>query len=145
MTNVPKKILVPVDLSERAELAVSYAAEIARRFDGELVVTINVNLPERETLEAFAMNEHMSTEDAARSTLQRLATRLASDVKTTFDLRTRDSPADGILDAASDYEVDAIVLASHGRTGMSRWLLGSVAQKIVGTADVPVIVVPARD
>jgi nucleotide-binding universal stress UspA family protein len=56
-----------------------------------------------------------------------------------------DFPADGILAAAEIEKVDLIVIASHGRAGMRRWLLGSVAEKLVRAADVPVVIVPARE
>lgn len=142
--DAPKKILVPVDLSGRAELAVSYGAMLAERLGAELVLTTNVNMPEREVLEEFAAGEHITVDEAGEAALNRIASRLAPDVPTTVDLRSRDFPAEGILDAAEDFDADMIVIASHGRAGMSRWLLGSVAEKIARGAEVPVVIVPAR-
>ncbi len=140
----PTKILVPVDLSKRSELAISYGAMLAAQSGAELILTINVNMPERAVIEDFAGGERVSIEEAGRAALHRLASRLAPDVETSLDLRFRDFPAEGILDAAESLEVDMIVVASHGRAGMSRWLLGSVAEKIARGAEVPVVIVPAR-
>lgn len=66
---------------------------------------------------------------------------LATEIRFAFD----DFPADGILAVAEAEGVDLIVVASHGRSGMTRWLLGSVAEKVARAAEVPVVIVPARD
>jgi len=141
----PQKILVPVDLSTRSELGVSYAAMLARLCGAELVLVTNVNLPERAALEELAQNEVLSVDEAADAALDQLAFRLAPDVAVSTLATFADFPAEGILAAAETQEVDLIVIASHGRAGMRRWLLGSVAEKLVRAADVPVVVVPARD
>ena len=57
----------------------------------------------------------------------------------------KEYPADGILHACEQVDADMIVIASHGRAGMTRWLLGSVAEKIARGSDVPVVIVPARE
>jgi nucleotide-binding universal stress UspA family protein len=51
-------------------------------------------------------------------------------------------PADAVLEAAREMDVDLLVLATHGRRGVTRALLGSVAEKIVRHADRPVLVLP---
>ena len=140
----PRKILVPVDLSKRAEQAVSYAGMLAEGLGAELVLTINVNLPEREVLEEFAEVEQTDVKQAAEVSLRALAHSRAPQVRSSTDVRFRDNPAHGILDAADAAGIDMIVLASHGRTGMTRWLLGSVAEKIARSSSIPVVIVPAR-
>jgi nucleotide-binding universal stress UspA family protein len=52
--------------------------------------------------------------------------------------------ADVIVENAADLNVDAIVMATHGRSGISRWLLGSVTQKVLSAAPCPVYVIPSR-
>ncbi|GBD31051.1 hypothetical protein HRbin32_02168 [bacterium HR32] len=52
--------------------------------------------------------------------------------------------AQAILDAAERYRADLIVMGTHGRTGLPRVLLGSVAETVLRRASVPVLVVPAR-
>lgn len=141
----PTKILVPVDLSDRSEIGLEYAAMLARSVDAELVVMINVNLPEHEILEEFATSENIVVDEAAQAAIHRSVTRLAADIESSIIVRSLEHAADGILDVASTELVDLIVMASHGRSGMTRWLLGSVAEKIARSADVPVVIVPARD
>lgn len=140
----PQKILVPIDLSKRAELAVSYAGMLAEGLGAELVLTINVNLPEREILEELADGEQIDVKQAAEVSLRALAQSLAPQVGSSADVHFRNDPAHGILDAAYAPGVDMIVLASHGRTGMTRWLLGSVAEKIARRSPIPVVIVPTR-
>jgi nucleotide-binding universal stress UspA family protein len=141
----PQKILVPVDLSARSEKAVSYAAMLARNLESTLVLTININSPERTELEEYAAGEGMSVEDAASIQLKQRGRELATGVRIEVVPTMHDFPADGILDTAESERVDMIVIASHGRGGMTRWLLGSVAEKVARSAEVPVVIVPAKD
>ncbi len=141
----PKKILVPSDLSARSELGIAYAGMLARHLGSELVIMVNVNLPERAALEELAGAEHLSLEDAGEVALRRAAERNAPAATASFVVRFRDFPAEGILDVATAENVDMIVIPSHGRSGMTRWMLGSVAEKIARSAVVPVVIVPARD
>ena len=57
---------------------------------------------------------------------------------------TAGNPADEIVRYAAGHEIDVVVLGTHGRTGVSRLLLGSVAERVLCTAPCPVLVVPAR-
>jgi nucleotide-binding universal stress UspA family protein len=86
----------------------------------------------------------MSVDQAGVAQLSHYAQTRADGIEATVLVGYDDSPAHGILQIAASHEVDAIVIASHGRTGMTRWLLGSIAEKIARTAEVPVIIVPAR-
>ena len=141
---MPERILVPLDLSERSERAVEYAAGLARHLGSSIVLVVNVNDPERSALEEFAHDERITIEQAAEAALGRVASRLASDLETTVTVRSADSPVEGILEAVEYTDSDMIVVASHGRTGMTRWLLGSVAEKLARGSDVPVLIVPTR-
>lgn len=137
----PTRILVPVDLSDRSATAVGYGAMLARLAGAELVLTINVNMPERAALEESMADRDTAIEVAAHTALASLADRAAPDVTATTDVRFRDFPAEGILAAADDHDVDLIAIASHGRTGLSRVLLGSVAERIARQASIPVVIV----
>ena len=140
----PARILVPVDLSPRAEIAIAHAAMLAEACDAELLLVTNVNLPEQAALEEFARREGTSTDDAADAALRCIASRLAPGIPVSTLATFADYPADGILDAAERHAADMIVVASHGRGGVKRWLLGSVAEKLARGSHVPVVVVPAR-
>lgn len=140
----PRRILVPVDLSERSEVAVAYAAMLAETTSAELILMTNVSHPEREALEEFAAAEQLSIEQAAEASIRRIITDNAPSAAATILLRRQVSAADAILETAAAEAVDLIVLASHGHSGMTRWMLGSVAEKVARSAEIPVIIVPAR-
>ncbi|MEL7156645.1 MAG: universal stress protein [Actinomycetota bacterium] len=137
----PRRILVPVDLSDRSATAVAYGAMLARLAGAELMLTINVNMPERAAIEESMAEPGTAIEEAAHAALAALADRTAPDVTATTDVRFRDFPAEGILAAADDHDVDLIAIGSHGRTGLSRVLLGSVAERIARQASIPVVIV----
>jgi nucleotide-binding universal stress UspA family protein len=141
----PTRILVPIDLSKRSERAIDYAADLAAAVDAELVLVTNVNLPEREVLEDYGESEGLSVADAAEAMLRRLAHEHAPNIASSVIVRFDDFPAEGILHAVAESGAEAVVMASHGRSGMSRWMLGSVAEKLARSADVPVTIVPVRD
>lgn len=145
MVAVPGTVLVPTDLSSRSLDGLDYAAMLARRVGADLVLYCNVNLPERAALSEFARVEHLALDEAGHAQLDRFAVLRAPGIPTTTEVGYETSPAQGILNAAQQHEADLIVVASHGRTGMTRWLLGSVAEKIARTSDVPVVIVPTRN
>lgn len=140
----PKRILVPVDLSARSEIAVDYAVMLASCTEAELVVMTNIDLQGRAAIADFASSEEIGIDEAAHAAIRRIIVEHAADVPTSIVVRSLEDPAEAILGVAAAESVDQIVLASHGRSGMTRWLLGSVAEKIARTAEVPVVIVPAR-
>ena len=140
----PQVIFVPVDLSERSLHGLDYAAMLARAFGSRLVLYCNVNVPERAVLEEFGAAEHVVVDEAGMIQLQQFAQQRAPGIEASVVVGYNESPANGILDAAAASGADLVVVASHGRTGMTRWLLGSVAEKIARIAEVPVVVVPTR-
>ncbi len=141
----PQVIFVPVDLSERSLHGLDYATMLARAFDARLVLYCNVNVPERSVLEEFGLAEHLAVDEAGMIQLRQFAQQRAPGIEASVVVGYNESPAHGILDAAVASGADLIVVASHGRTGMTRWLLGSITEKITRTADVPVVVVPTRE
>lgn len=143
--DAPKTILVPTDLSNRSEVAVDYAAALAEKFEAQLVLFTNVNGPEEQELADFGRVEGLTIGDAAEAALKLSASKNAPGSDVARIVRFDERPADGILHAARESGADLVVMASHGRTGMSRWMLGSVAEKIVRSCEVPVLIVPVRD
>src|SRR5690606_33462674 len=100
--------------SPESEKAIVYAAALARRM-GSAVYLVNV-LKDPEGYHE------------ARERLARLASRLAIGTRrVALDVRTGE-PAEGIAEAAERYGVDLVVMATHGRTGVSRVVSGSVAE-----------------
>jgi nucleotide-binding universal stress UspA family protein len=138
------KILVPLDGSPLAELAVNHAAEIARGAGAEVIFLQVVHGPLASVPETGQGAESEAfQEEAARSLayLDTVAFRLREE-----NIRTRTEviegePASGILRFAHKENVDAIVMSTHGRGGLSKMIMGSVAQKVALTTKRPVMLV----
>jgi nucleotide-binding universal stress UspA family protein len=137
-------ILVPLDGSVRAERALVPAASLVRATHGELTLVRVINIQDDVSMSLVpAMYAPALLDDAraaAASYLGDISERpeLAGiSIKTYIPVG---SAASTVLDLADDTDTDAIVLSSHGRTGLTRWVLGSVAQHIVRHAKVPVLV-----
>jgi nucleotide-binding universal stress UspA family protein len=133
-------ILVPTDGSDCAEAAEGYAADLAARYGATVHVLCVVdsrlleNAPQYDRVKA----EHRET---AEQTCNEISGR---DVAAERAVRT-DVPHEAILTYATDEDIDLIVMGTHGRTGVDRYLLGSVTEKVVRMADPPVLTVKASD
>lgn len=141
---LPKVILVPTDLSETAEEAVDYACELARTLGAKLhllhVIAVPVvGVPELGLALTSTMIDTMVADNQAA--LDRLAAKKAAqaDIAPTI-LRTGDA-RDVINQTAKEIGADLIVVGTHGRRGVTRVLLGSVAENVVRTAPCPVLTV----
>src|SRR6266704_2847455 len=137
-----QRILVPLDGSSRAERALAVAARVARVSGGSIHLLQVVSPPSDYgggLAPAPLLTEQViETElSVASSYLDRVAkARELTGIETTtgvlFGL-----PAQAILVEAESQSVDLIIICSHGRTGFTRWVLGSVAQKVVRQSPVP--------
>lgn len=153
-----RHVLVPLDQSDLAEAALAYGAHVVSP-EGVMTLLMVLEQPGRGSELAPPPDGIMSTkpvvgvtddaairqawEDAERY-LQTVAARLRTPQ---HEMRTRleeGRPADRILEVAEDLNIDAIVMSTHGRSGVSRWVFGSVAQKVLSGAPCPVFIVPQR-
>jgi nucleotide-binding universal stress UspA family protein len=148
-----ERIVVPLDGSDRADAALPVAADLARtlRLPIRLVRVIDpamtvaqlsgVGFPGAPISAELCRQVLDDVRDEARRSLTAAAARLAgAGVQTTWAV-IDGSPYFAIADATEPG--DLIVLTSHGRSGVLRWALGSVAEKLVRTAPAPVVLVPA--
>lgn len=139
-----QRILVPLDGSARAEQAFPIAERIARATGGSLTLLRIVETPKRFEEKTVPENpgELLESEIArARAYLQHtLAKSALEGIGVTTEVRAG-RVARQILQCAEDQQGDLIVMCSHGTTGLKRWLLGSVAQKIVHNSTIPVLIV----
>jgi nucleotide-binding universal stress UspA family protein len=139
-----KKILVPLDGSALAERAIIHAAEIARGTGAELILLEVVQVPLGKVPEAGRSEEEKSIQEVAaqaKAYLNMIASRVS---KEGVKVRTviLEGAADGaILGFAHDEDVDILVMSTHGRTGLSKALMGSVAEKVMLTTKRPVMLV----
>jgi nucleotide-binding universal stress UspA family protein len=128
-----EKILVPLDGSALAERAIRHAQEIARGTRSEVFLMQAVNFPLPVVPEAILIQDGQwlaeAKKEAARY-LEGIAAPLREAgmrVRTLLDERP---PADAILHVATREEVDLIIMSTHGRGGISRMLMGSVAESV---------------
>ena len=133
------RILVPTDFSPNSDAALSLATSLARDSGGEVVLahveTIPLSvaggeymyaIPEPPTEELLEKLEHVTLPDSHVPVERRL---LAGD------------PADAIVRIAETEHIDLIVMGTHGRRGISRLLMGSVAESVVRARPCPVLTV----
>jgi len=144
-----KRILVPTDFSEPAGAALAYGRTLAAQFSATLhVVHVVENLALKtitaEGFVSFMPDLQRELEDAARQRLDALVTKGSGAVQGTVTaVVTSNSTAEAVVTYARDAGVDVIVIGTHGRSGVSRLLLGSVAERVVRTAPCPVLTVHA--
>lgn len=141
----PEKILVPVDFSEHSDLALASAGALARRFGAELdVLHVIAELGVPDPYFADAAELRALTKAARDRVPEALAERvdrvLGEDVAAGTHMEVGTPPA-AIAEFAREQGSDMIVVGSHGRTGVERVFLGSVAEGIVRRAPCPVLTV----
>ena len=136
-----KRILVPVDFSETSEAALKYGVALARAFGSQLYL---LHVPEHpgEAAEAeypIGLFETMQT--AAHDRLGHLLTEEETrELHPVYKMHIG-TPCEEIVSFAREREIDLIVMGTHGRTGIARVLIGSVAEKVVRKAPCPVLTV----
>ncbi len=138
---VVKRILVPIDFSEFSPLPI--AIEMARAYGAELDLLHVIEeavLPTIYGVEPLSPNAPLYIERTEGALLKLLEEAGAGDIPARQHVRIGHAPR-RILEFADEGRVDLIVLGSHGRTGLSRLLIGSVAEKVVRLAPCPVFTV----
>ena len=139
-----QKILVAVDFSAASDHALKHAETLARALDAELFVLNayefpSVNYAGVPYLPALGINE--AVEAAAREGVDAIVRRLTETLPNVKGITREGSPKDVIDLVARAVGADLVVVGTHGRRGVSRALLGSVAERVVRTSHVPVLVV----
>src|ERR1041384_1662035 len=145
---LPKHILVPTDLSEGAEQALDYACDLARTLDAEvhLLSVVGVpalGVPELGVALASTVIDQLVVEN--QTALQELARTHRSTTRAGQRLIQAAAPRDRINQAARELGIDLIVMGTHGRRGITRALLGSVAETVVRSAPCAVLTVRLRE
>ena len=134
-----ERILVPLDGSDRAELALPFAEELAAKLGSEIILLCVSDSAEAEDYAKHEIYLEQITEIAKRA-----AKKLLTNPEQKVSIRssvTIGLPAQEIVDYAEQVAVSLIIMATHGRTGVSRWALGSVAEKVMRASTRPVLLV----
>jgi universal stress protein A len=139
-----KRILAPTDFSTHSEQAVRFACGLAERLGAELhLVNVLSEIipagPDPLLMPVMPPQFYQENEDRARETLRSLLKPTWGKPKSLVTAVRWGSPVEAIVDYAKELEIDLIVIATHGRTGLSHVLLGSVAERIVREAPCPVL------
>ena len=138
-----KKILCPIDHSDCSKEALKYAVSFAMKDEAKLyllhiidirsfndsLVSMSQQIPDKETLEQLRM---------------KLLDCIPEDIRDDMDVEAtviQGIPFAEIISTAKEKEIDMIVIGSHGRTGISHMMLGSVSEKVVRKAPCPVLTV----
>lgn len=141
-----KNVLVPLDGSSLSLAVIPHAVEIARKFGARLVL-LRAVLPGAAAPHARAgagqeeVAEKFSDVDQARRALEDIAAEIRAlgvEVGTVVD---QDEPAKAILDTVRFHAIDLVAMTTHGRTGLTRLVVGSVAETVLRDAKVPLLVV----
>ncbi|MBI4308289.1 MAG: universal stress protein [Chloroflexi bacterium] len=132
-----ERVLVPLDGSTLAEQTLPYVEELTAALGSSVAL---LGVWERGSGQGLRVFQGYLERMAARME-RSLKLRLAPQAQVTA-LVEKGSPAEEILRFAEEQDIDLIAMATHGRSGVSRWVLGSVAEKVVRSSYVPVLLVP---
>ncbi len=138
-----EKILTPTDGSDTAKAAVRFAKDIAIAEHAEVVVVGVVHdLQYGDTADVDATPKIQA--DMQRAVDEEVAQLAAGGVTATGELIQGANVHEAIEKEAADVGADLIIMGTHGRTGLGRTMIGSVADRVVRHSDVPVLLVPQR-
>jgi len=142
-----KKILAPTDFSELSKLGVSYALDLARDVGAEVIAYHAITVEEEVKAVRANLIHLYDLVGENRRLLNEFVTDNFGDRMNLVELRQVveiGAPFQNIVDLADKENVDLIVIATHGRTGVGHMMLGSVAERVVARASCPVLVIPRR-
>ncbi|MDZ7266439.1 MAG: universal stress protein [candidate division KSB1 bacterium] len=138
-----REILIPTDFREPPAAAIGHAAMLAERFGARLTMLHVVTAREHNAVAAFpeldpacAAEEEAAEEEVA----ERLGLQPSQRLQVRRELRHNAHPAEEITRFAAEMQADLIVTGTHGRTGLSHLILGSLAEDLMRTANCPVLV-----
>jgi len=141
-----KKIVVPIDGSGWSERAIPHAVDIARNNDAELILLHVFKPPAQEYIDQLSLanqdEQLMAVRDEMKQKLMALRNQIRGE---NLNVRVQLIEGMGVAGIICDYineeGADLVVMSSHGRTGVQRWLFGSVAHKVMQEVNVPVMII----
>jgi len=141
-----RKILVPLDGSKVAEGVLPHAKSLAYSEGAELIL---LNIAANPAMDfafsdpGIAQSAMAEQEERSRKYMTDIEQELKSAGFKTSTLLRVGSVAEVILGVAEELQVDVIAMSTHGRTGPARWLLGSIAERVVHNSKIPVLLIRA--
>ena len=139
-----KRILVPLDGSQVAEAVLPQVHMLAECGGSEIILLSVVIHPNYDYFipdPALATSVHDTEHNEAQAYLDRVAAKLRAGGLSVRTELCEGRVAEAILEYADNTQADLIAMSTHGRSGVGRWLIGSVAEKVMRAAKVPVLLV----
>ncbi len=143
-----KRILCTLDGSPLAEKALPHATAVARAFDAQLILLRVVEpprLPAAPELGTFEMDLLAQLAEEAEEYVKTKAGELREQGVNAHGVALDGHPVEVIAEYAKEHDIDLIVMATHGRSGLSRLAFGSVADRVLRLAHCPVLLIRARE
>jgi nucleotide-binding universal stress UspA family protein len=138
-----KKILVPIDFSDYSKSALKYAINFCKGFNAEMILIYVVEpviYPPDFSMGQIAIpSVNTEWDERAKQELDKLAKEEIPDSVSVQALIKTGKPFIEIIETAGELDVDLIIIATHGRTGVEHILFGSTAEKVVRKAPCPVL------
>lgn len=142
-----KKILVPLDGSKVAEGVLPHAKSLAYSEGAELILLTVTSNPAMDIVfsdPGIAETAILEQQEKSKAYISEIENGLRAEGFRVSNLMRVGSVAETILGVAEELNVDAIAMSTHGRTGPARWLLGSIAERVVHNSNIPVLLIRAR-
>ncbi|OHB82403.1 MAG: hypothetical protein A3J73_02540 [Planctomycetes bacterium RIFCSPHIGHO2_02_FULL_38_41] len=139
-----KNILCPIDYSVYSEKALKYAIEFAEKYNAKLYLMHVLDIRIYDITDPELYNVNVIDKETINKLRERLHKCISEDTRKNIEVETiviEGVPFAEIIKKAREYKVDLIVLGTHGRTGLSHAIMGSVAEKVVRKAPCPVLTI----
>ncbi len=145
-----KQILVPLDGSELSELSLEHVKKLAIADNETEVILISVIEPisylgytsYSALREDAVLNIERQSQARSQDYVDKIADGLKKEGIKTHGVVVWGRPADEILKYVKEKNIDLVVMSTHGRSGMSHWALGSVAEMVIRNSTAPVLIIP---
>ncbi|OKY78622.1 MAG: Nucleotide-binding protein UspA family [Candidatus Methanohalarchaeum thermophilum] len=146
-----EKILLPTDGSSNSMHSISYAVDLAQKYDSDLhllhVIETNsykgvLPYPEGESLKN-RINDNLRAR--GNEILKDMAKEIEDPSIEIKKVLREGTPSKEILDYIDENKIDIVVMSTHGRTGTSKFLMGSVAEKVVRKSNSPVLTINTKE
>ena len=142
-----RKMLVPLDGSEHSECTLAHVQEVACAHQVAEVILLTVSEPVRQPATAYlGTHEIEDVEKRSVASAREYLETTARGLNVPSAVRTdvvSGLPAEAILDYVEKNRVDLVVMSTHGRSGPSKWLIVSVAEKVIARSPAPVFLIPS--
>jgi nucleotide-binding universal stress UspA family protein len=146
-------ILVPLDGSHLAEAALPTAMALANKFESEITLAFVVQPPHiimtaangTAYVQLLSEMRHHANQEAENYIYSHRGSLRQQGFTVHAQVVEGEDVAGALLEVAANHKIDTIVMSTHGRGGISRWVFGSIADKVLRQATMPVLLIRAKE